>query len=171
MSENKLPWADGVTAAERDEVLPCNALVPHAGLVLDRGVDVRATAGTTWRWLCQLRAAPYSYDWIDNLGRRSPRSLTPGLDRLEAGQRVAAVFRLVSWAEGDHLTVAAPANPAVGATAATWAVRATGTGDCRLLMRMVGDLGPVRSTLLAWGDLPMARKQLRTIAALAEGTL
>ncbi|MEO6955571.1 MAG: hypothetical protein ABI137_02420, partial [Antricoccus sp.] len=40
-----------------------------------RGVTVHATADALWPWVTQIRLAPYSYDWIDNLGRRSPQQL------------------------------------------------------------------------------------------------
>jgi hypothetical protein len=59
-----------------------------------------------WRWICQLRSAPYSYDGIDNLGKRSPQQLTPGLDRPAEGQAVLRIFRIVSFAPSEHLTVA-----------------------------------------------------------------
>ena len=68
---------------------------------------MRAPAEVVYRWLCQLRVAPYSYDWIDNRGRRSPRELTPGLEQLAEGQTVM-IFRLVSFAWGRHLTLVTP---------------------------------------------------------------
>src|SRR6476660_3202016 len=96
----------GTTDAERARQLPCDELVPD-GQLITRAVDTAAPPEHVWRWLCQLRAGPYSYDWIDNLGRRSPRTLTPGLERLELGQRFANVFRLVAFTEGERLTIRA----------------------------------------------------------------
>jgi hypothetical protein len=162
-------WGD--TAAERAAALPCDELVPEAVLVLNRAIDVAAPAAVTFRWLCQLRVAPYSYDLVDNRGRRSPRTLTPGLDRLAVGQPMCRIFRLDSFAPGSMLTLrltAAPARRAFGDTAITYAVVPTGPATSRILARVrAAGLDPVRRHLLAWGDLVMMRKQLRTFAELA----
>ena len=40
-----------------------------------RGSTVHTTREVLWPWVAQIRLAPYSYDWIDNLGRRSPQQL------------------------------------------------------------------------------------------------
>jgi hypothetical protein len=68
----------GSTAPERSESFPCDRLVPEADHTLFRAVGVEAPQGVSFRWLCQLRAAPYSYDRLDNFGRRSPQELTAG---------------------------------------------------------------------------------------------
>lgn len=86
----------GSSVGERAAAYPCDGLVDHPDGVVFRGVDISAPAGLAFRWLCQLRVAPYSYDWVDNFGRRSPRHLIPGLDRLEVVQRFMGIFRLVS---------------------------------------------------------------------------
>jgi hypothetical protein len=85
----------GSTVQERRGQFPCDALVTQPYAVLFRALDVEAQVAVVFRWLCQLRVAPYSYDWIDNLGRPSPRELTPRLDELEVGQRFM-IFRLPS---------------------------------------------------------------------------
>ena len=66
-----LNW--GASVAERRVPLPCNELLPDARTRCDRAISVDAPAAVLFRWLCQLRVAPYSYDLLDNLGRRSPR--------------------------------------------------------------------------------------------------
>lgn len=164
----------GETQAERDRPLGCDAVLPDADLVLHRAVDVAAPAGHLFRWLCQLRVAPYSYDLIDNRGRRSPRELTPGLDRLELGQPACRVFTVVHFTAGQQLTIRITdprARRLLGDTAMTYAAVPAGPGASRLLARVrMRGLDPVRRRALAYGDLVMMRKQLRTFATLAERT-
>ena len=160
-----LNW--GATVAERSAPLPCDELLPEVGTRCDRAISVDAPAAVLFRWLCQLRVAPYSYDLLDNAGRRSPRELTPGLERLELGQRFMRIFSLASFAPDEHLTLRAPG------VAVTYAVRASADRS-RLVARVVfkspgGRLGDaLLGRPLALGDLVMMRKQLLTLKRLAE---
>jgi hypothetical protein len=43
--------------------------------------------------VAQIRAAPYAYDWIDNLGRRSPQRLC-GLPDPVVGERFTTALTL-----------------------------------------------------------------------------
>ena len=166
----------GVTADERQRQYPCDLLMPSPAGRLLRGVDVTAPADVVFRWLCQLRAAPYSYDWIDNAGRRSPRAPLPWCWQLEVGQTVCRIFTLDSFVPGQHLTLRmAPGTGTrlFGDVALTYAVLPTGPTRSRIVAALrVGPpttrLQALRSWLLSWGDLVMMRKQLRTLAALAE---
>jgi len=156
----------GASRREREIALPCDELVPGAPVRLHRALDVQASAATTFRWLCQLKVAPYSYDLLDNRGRRSPRELTEGAERLEVGQRFMQIFRLVSFAQDEHITLRS------ARTAITYSV-AGEDARSRLLVRVLfappgGRAGGlVLGNALALGDLVMMRKQLLTLRALA----
>ena len=95
----------GSTASERAGGFPCEGLIEAPDHTMFRAVDVEAPQSVTFRSLCQLRAAPYSYDKLDNLGRRSPQTLTPGLDDLQPGQRVQTIFKLVEFEPGRSMTM------------------------------------------------------------------
>ena len=161
----------GTTPEERFAELPCDRLLPAADDVVDRAIDVAAPPSAVFRRLCQLRVAPYSYDLIDNLGRRSPRELVPGLEHLELGQRFARIFRLVDVEPGRSLTIRTDGGP-FGDVVVTYFVIAR-PGGSRLAVRLrvaypPGPLGRVWRLVLPAGDLVMMRKQLRTLAELAE---
>ena len=166
----------GTTADERSLVFACDRHLPGAEDAYFRGVDVAAPAEIVFRWLCQLRVAPYSYDWIDNFGRRSPRWLTPGLERLEVGQRVMTIFRLVEFERDCHLTVAmSRAGWLFGEVAVTYLVVPGGPGACRLLAKVLVRYPRhvflqhrLSSGLLPWGDVLMMRRQLLTLRGLSE---
>jgi hypothetical protein len=166
----QIPWCWGATADEVAAAYPCDRHLPPSRSVW-RAVEVAAPPEVAFRWLCQLRVAPYSYDWIDNHGRRSPRALTPGADRLAVGQRVMTVFRLVEFEPGEHLTLRIDARGTrlFGDMAVTYAVR-RGVAGSRLVVKLnLGCRQPVAHALLAWGDLVMMRRQLCTLRDLAEG--
>src|SRR5512143_1389952 len=95
----------GTTREERERVYPGDHLIEQPDAEMFRGITIHAPAERIFRWLCQLRVAPYSYDWVDNLGRTSPRFLTPGLDRLSIGQKAMHIFRLVNFQVNRHLTM------------------------------------------------------------------
>jgi len=163
----------GSSVQERAAAYPCDGLIDHPDRVLFRAVDVSAPAGVVFRWLCQLRVAPYSYDWIDNLGRRSPRHLIAGLDQLEVGQRFMSIFRLVSFDEGRSILLDSTTR-LFGRVVTTYEAFPTSTGRTRLVVKLAfvapqGLLGSAMRWLLPAGDLVMMRKQLLTLKGLAEG--
>jgi len=167
-----LPWAWGATADEVTRAYPADDAVGTPAVRMTRAIDVDAPVEVTWRWLCQIAVAPYSYDWVDNGGHRSPRTLTPGADRLVVGQTMAKVFRLISFAEGRQFTcVTSPRGQRMfGPVAMTYAAEPSPLGSrivCRIAAR-TGQLARARAYALAWGDLAMMRKQLRVLKALAE---
>jgi hypothetical protein len=166
---NATTW--GSTAAERAVPLPCDRHVPGAASVLHRAIDIDAPPGVVFRWLCQLRAAPYSYDLIDNFGRRSPQMLTPGLDELAVGQRFMTIFDLAEFEHDRQITlVVRRGRWAFGAVAVTYAVVPEAGDRCRLLVRVATRGGsPIRRRVLPWLDLVMMRRQLLNLKGLAEG--
>lgn len=167
----RVPWVWGARPEEAAAHYPCGDHVP-GGWSMVRAVDVAAEPDVVFRWLCQMRVAPYSYDLVDNLGRRSPRTLTPGLDDLAPGQRFLIMFRISGFTPGREIT-AVGGNRVVGPVACTYRVSGDGPGRSRLTARLdvAADTRARRviAYLVAWGDLVMMRKQLRTLAALAGG--
>ena len=128
---------------------------------------MRAEPAHVWSWVKQIRLAPYSYDWIDNLGRRSPQQLcempdpVPGepFTRAMGGRRCGQVLTVVS---GEQLT-----GRIMGAVMSYVLVPVGST--TRLLLKVVTSRGRLTAPLLSVGDLVMARRQLLNLARLAEG--
>jgi hypothetical protein len=170
-----LPYADGLRPGEEALAFACDSYLPGAEETYFRAIDVAAPPEVLFRWLCQLRAAPYSYDWLDNFGRRSPRELTPGLERLAVGQRFMTIFDLVEFEQDVHITLlCARFRRIFGEVAGTYLIVPSEKGCCRLVVKIAvrhpgNRLEPaLRRRFLPWGDLVMMRKQLRTLKALAE---
>lgn len=171
-----LNW--GTTREERSAPWSCDRVL-RGDASYYRGVDVAAAPATVFRWLCQLRVAPYSYDVIDNRARRSPPHLVPGLEELEVGQTFMTIFTLTGFTPGTEITLLTKPGRAerlFGRVAVTY--RATPTvaaGATRLLAKVNVDYpdglwGRMLRRVLPWGDLVMMRKQLLTLKRLAEAS-
>ncbi len=161
-----------VTPEERAARYACDEFLEPPRATLFRAIGVEASPTTLFRWVCQLRIAPYSYDLLDNRGRRSPREISPGLTDLALGQPFM-IGEIVAFEPDVHITARTkPAQERVfGPVAVTYAIRA-GDGGCRLVVKGLMSAGStaarMRARLVSIGDLPMMRKQLLTLKALAE---
>jgi hypothetical protein len=159
----------GSTAAERAQGYPCDRYLDGATSALYRAVDVDAPPAALFAWLCQLRAAPYSYDLLDNGGRKSPRRRDPANEELAVGQRVMRIFRVVEFERDRHLTLVIDGTGVFGDAAVTYRVTPR-AGGSRLVVKVLSRhrrWSPMRA-ILPLGDLVMMRKQLLTLKALAE---
>ncbi|HEX4211985.1 MAG TPA: polyketide cyclase [Candidatus Dormibacteraeota bacterium] len=157
----------GVSPPEVARHYPCDELVAEPVLQVWRGVTARAEAGHVWRWVAQIRLGPYSYDWIDNLGHRSPRQLRD-LPDPEPGEpfttaRGRPVGSILAVMPGQHLT-----GQIMGAIM-SYVLVPEGEAT-RLLLKVVVAQGRVVAPLLSVGDLVMSRRQLLNLARLAELT-
>lgn len=164
----------GSTPEERQRAYPCDDELPDRNEAYFRALSVGAPSAVVYRWLCQLRAAPYSYDWIDNLGRQSPQTLTPGLERLEVGQRVMQIFELASFERDQHLTLRLRRPGLFPPLAVSYVVHPEGAGDgCRLIVKLAVRLSRglgarALGEALALGDWVMMRRQLLNLRGLSE---
>jgi hypothetical protein len=66
----------------------------------------------TFRRLSQLTRAPCSCDLVDDLGRRSPRTLTPGADDLQLGTTCVMIFQIAAFGPGVEITGVGRPGPA-----------------------------------------------------------
>ena len=67
---------------------------PHA--VATRAINLDAPPRDAFPWLRQMgfgRAGWYSYDWVDNLGRRSARTILPQWQHLSSGDAIPGAPR------------------------------------------------------------------------------
>lgn len=158
----------GVSPAETRLVFGCDALVADPTLQAWRGVTVQAGPDVVWAWVRQVRLAPYSYDWVDNLGRRSPRALAD-LPDPQVGDPFTAVAgrptgRVLAVEPGRELTAT------IMGAVMSYLVVPEGDGSSRLLLKIVARARRPVAALLCVGDLPMARKQLLRLRSHAEAS-
>lgn len=141
-----LTATSGLRPGEAARPLPCDRLLPGAGLVLDRAVTLAATPVDVWPWLVQIgkdRAGWYFPRALERLlppGRRGSR-------RLESDHQLLAVGDAVlDWGPGrpvlEAVVVDAPCDLGYrstrGHTNLTWELnlRAEGVTASRLHLRL-----------------------------------
>jgi len=156
----------GVSDSEVARSYPCDEFVVPPAWQAWRGVGVAAPAAAVWPWVGQVRLAPYSYDWIDNRGRRSPRELV-GLAEPRVGESFTSVGgralgRIVSVETGKQLT-----GTIMGAYM-SYVLVPEEHDSTRLLLKVVMRTTRVKALGLSVGDLVMARRQLLNLKRLAE---
>lgn len=159
----------GVSRSETSRSYPCDDFADSPALQLWRGVTVEAPADAVWPWVAQVRMAPYSYDWIDNRGHRSPRELA-GLPEPQAGDRFTTtagrpVGQIVSVDPGRQLT------GSIGGAFMSYVLVPLKPDLTRLLLKIVVHTTRWTALGLSIGDLIMARRQLLNLKRLAEGQL
>ena len=158
----------GATAAERASAFACDAHLHDPTMSAWRAVTVDAPAPTVWRWLVQVRLAPYSYDWVDNLGRRSPGELR-GLDDPRPGDPFTAVGgrptgEVLAVDPGRQLTAR------IMGAVMSYRLDPVDPTTTRLVLKVAAYPPRGTGSLLCLGDLVMARRQLLRFKALAEAS-
>ncbi|BCY10186.1 polyketide cyclase [Actinoplanes sp. L3-i22] len=156
----------GVTDSEMLRPYPCDDFVVSPTVQAWRGVSIEAPAAAVWPWVAQVRLAPYSYDWIDNLGRRSPRQLT-GLPEPQVGEAFTTAGgrktgTIVAVDLGEQLT-----GSIMGAYM-SYVLVPQEHDMTRLLLKVVMRTNRWLAPGLSIGDLVMARRQLLNLKQLAE---
>ncbi len=157
-----------VTDDEIARRYPCDDLVSSPALQAWRGVTVLTSRARLWPWVSQIRLAPYSYDWIDNLGRTSPRHLESMPEPTVGEHFTTAATRrcgtIVAVTPGVSLT-----GRILGAVM-SYDLVAQDENTTRLLLKVVMSGGGVLRPVISVGDLVMARRQLMNFKRLAEQT-
>ena len=169
----------GATPEEVRSPMPGDELVPKAQFCVTRAITIAASRAEIWPWLMQVgfgRAGFYSYDLLDNLGRRSADDVLPQWQQLGVGDIAAPMtdpptpgtsFVIHDMQPPERLVWAKPDS--------TWAWRLTALNESSTRVvtrlkqhyRLAADL-PLTVLLMEVGDFPMMRRMLLVLKARAE---
>lgn len=140
---------------------------PHVSdrWIMDDFIDLNCTPEKVWPWLAQMgngRAGWYSYDWIDNLGRKSLDFVDPDLVNIHKDQRIP--FAIISSFEINRsLTYQFGSRASM-----SYFVEET-EGGCRLWSRLRFDrAGKLVRIFLGTGHGIMQKKQFKEIKKRVE---
>jgi hypothetical protein len=175
------------TRQERARALNGDELIPEPVGVLTHAITISCPRREVWPWLVQMgagtRAGWYSYDRIDNEGRRSAERIVGELQSIAIGTLFPALpgtidgFTAVRCEPDSSLVLAW--TPAPGAAPiVTWAfvLEQLDQRHTRLIVRARGARGYpfcglppwIGGLLIRFGHFVMERRQLLGIAARAE---
>jgi hypothetical protein len=174
------PWqlTCGATQEEVSLTLPGDVLVSRPTFNATRAITIAAPPERVWPWLVQVgvtRAGWYSYDLLDNLGRRSARRIIPELQQLAVGDL------LPMSPDGRHGIRVLDLDPphsmvwgTPGDTTWSWRLNRNPDGSTRLITRVRSRYrwwspSIAFSVLLEFADIWMMRKMLRNLRDRAEG--
>lgn len=169
----------GMTENECGLVFPCDYMIKEydPASTLYRGIAINAQQDTVFQWVSQLRIAPYSYDWIDNRGRTSPRKLIQDLPLLEAGQAIMGIFELIEFEINKSLTFRAKPEGLrkfqLQHLVASYLIYSIDDRSSRLLFKCLmkyrsNPAAKFMQRLMPCLDLVMMRKQFLNLKILAE---
>ncbi len=170
------PRVWGATPQECARHYACDDLDFVADDTFFRALDVAAPPDLVYAWLAQLRIAPYSYDLLDNFGKRSPPRRNEALTALAPGMSAMTIFRIASFEYGRSLTVALRSRRIariMGDFCGTYAIVPEGERGVRLVAKILvryppGRYGNFLKSVMPTLDLIMFRKQLETLRDYAE---
>ena len=169
----------GATDDERAEDLPGDELLVDPPVSATRSISLGAEPDVVFGWLAQMgfgRAGWYSYDLIDNLGRRSATRLEPAWQVTAAGETVPGgpiAFDVTHLVRPDHLVLAVldqglPGHRVDFSLAFRLRPVEGPRGGTRLVsrarIRVTGPLGRPATAALGSGDGIMVRRQLLGLA-------
>ena len=170
------PWHShwGATAEEISRPMPGDDIITGAASTT-RAISIDMPPAQVWPWLVQIgygRAGWYSYDWIDNDGRRSSTRIVPELQDLRPGDRIDMMPgwgpKVVEVSDNSYFV-------AGDGEGGTWCLALFPDGNgCRLLSRWRQNWK--RNNLRSWffitfadpGAFIMEQKMLRGIKRRAE---
>ena len=187
------PWHMrwGATAAELSAPMPGDDVVPRAQFNATRAITIAAPPEQVWPWIVQLgygRAGFYSYDLIDNGGRRSSERILPQWQHIAVGESIPMFheahglaiaytvdsFETHTWMSWVHR----PNENKPADSTWSWRLVELPGRRTRLITRMKQDyrwstprLALFNLVLMEFGDFAMERRMLRGIKARAERTV
>ena len=173
-----LKW--GSTDEEVRVGLPGDDVVLDPTFNATRAVTVNASPEAIWPWIAQMgygRAGWYTYDLLDNLGRRSATEIVPSLQDVEVGNVVpmgpgGAGLQVKDFVRGEWLLW----WDGTGRSTWLWSLTEIAPGQTRLVTRIRTRYRWAHPSILfalllmePW-DFPMMRKCLLGIKQRAEST-